>query len=156
MGILMSCPKEKKPISNPMGVGGRIRLKQKQLKQLCFDRKDPWTENQKAGEQERRQSGVPRRRLACPECSRKKNGKDEVVVEVGRQGQDIQALKNYPPGGPMVKNLPCNAEDTGSTPGPGRFQVPHATEQLTLRATNTEPALRSPQAATTELVCRNY
>ena len=24
------------------------------------------------------------------------------------------------PGGPVVKNLPCNARDTGSIPGPGR------------------------------------
>ena len=32
------------------------------------------------------------------------------------------------PGGTVVKNLPANAEDTGSSPGPGRF--PHAPEQL--------------------------
>lgn len=50
----MSCPKEKRTISNPMGVGGRVRLKQKQAKQLCFDRKDPWIENQKAGEKKAR------------------------------------------------------------------------------------------------------
>ena len=37
-----------------MGVGGRVRLKQKQPKQLCFDRKDPWIENQKAGEKKAR------------------------------------------------------------------------------------------------------
>ena len=27
------------------------------------------------------------------------------------------------PGGPVVKNLPANAGDTGSTPGPGRFYI---------------------------------
>ena len=41
-------------------------------------------------------------------------------------------------GGAVVKNLPANARDTGSSPGLGRF--PHATEQLSLRATTTEPA----------------
>ena len=28
-------------------------------------------------------------------------------------------------GGPVVKNPPANAEDTGSISGPGRFHVPH-------------------------------
>ena len=28
------------------------------------------------------------------------------------------------PGGPVVKNLPANAEDTSSTPGLGRFHMP--------------------------------
>ena len=28
------------------------------------------------------------------------------------------------PGGPVVKNLPCNARDTGSIAGPGRFRMP--------------------------------
>ena len=27
------------------------------------------------------------------------------------------------PGGPMVKNPPANAEDTGLIPGPGRFHM---------------------------------
>ena len=27
----------------------------------------------------------------------------------------------YFPGGPVAKNPPCNAQDTGSIPGPGRF-----------------------------------
>ena len=43
------------------------------------------------------------------------------------------------PGGAVGGNLPANAGDTGSIPGPGRF--PHATEQLSLCATTTEPAL---------------
>ena len=34
------------------------------------------------------------------------------------------------PGGPMVKNLPCNAGDMGSIPGQGT-KIPHAAEQLT-------------------------
>ena len=43
------------------------------------------------------------------------------------------------PGGSVVKNLPANAGDTGSSPGPGK--IPHATEQLSPCATTTEPAL---------------
>ena len=30
------------------------------------------------------------------------------------------------PGGPLVKNLPANAGDTGSIPGPGRFHMPRS------------------------------
>ena len=32
-------------------------------------------------------------------------------------------LPNFP-GGAAVKNLPANAGDTGSSPGPGRFHMP--------------------------------
>ena len=39
------------------------------------------------------------------------------------------------PGGPMVKNLPANAEDTGLITGPGRFHMP-----LSPGATTPEPA----------------
>ena len=50
------------------------------------------------------------------------------------------------PGGAVVKNLPANAGDTGSSPGPGTF--PHAAEQLSPCATTTEaqaPRARAPQ-----------
>ena len=33
------------------------------------------------------------------------------------------------PGGPVVKNLPCNTKDMGSIPGKGT-KTPHASEQL--------------------------
>ena len=42
------------------------------------------------------------------------------------------------PGGPVVKNLPCNAGDVGSIPGWGT-KIPRATEQLNLQAVTTEP-----------------
>ena len=43
------------------------------------------------------------------------------------------------PGGPVVKNLPSNAGDTGSIPGQGT-KVPHAMRQLeSLHAATTEP-----------------
>ena len=38
------------------------------------------------------------------------------------------------PGGPVAKNLPCNAEDEGSHPRQGT-KIPRAAEQLSPRAT---------------------
>ena len=46
------------------------------------------------------------------------------------------------PGGPVVKNPPSNAGDTGSIPGQ-RTKIPHASGQL------------SPPAATSEPVCHS-
>ena len=40
-------------------------------------------------------------------------------------------------GGPVVENPPSNARDAGSIPGRGT-KIPHATGQLSLRATTTE------------------
>ena len=42
------------------------------------------------------------------------------------------------PGGPVVKNLPSNAGDTGSIPARGT-KISHATQQLSPRTTTTEP-----------------
>ena len=42
------------------------------------------------------------------------------------------------PGGLVIKNLPGNAGDTGSTPGWG-IKIPHASKQLSLHATTIEP-----------------
>ena len=42
------------------------------------------------------------------------------------------------PGGPVVKNLPCNAGDVGSIPGWGT-KIPHASDQLSPLATAIEP-----------------
>ena len=44
------------------------------------------------------------------------------------------------PSGPVVKNPPSNAEDTGSILGRGT-KIPHAAGQLNLHATTREPAL---------------
>ena len=44
---------------------------------------------------------------------------------------------SYFPGGPVVKNSPCNAGDTGSIPGWGT-EIPHAGEQLRPGAAATE------------------
>ena len=41
------------------------------------------------------------------------------------------------PGGPVVKNLPCNAKDVGSIPSQGT-KIPHAIQQLSQRATTRE------------------
>ena len=40
---------------------------------------------------------------------------------------DMSQVKNYSegfPGGAVVKNLPANARDMGSSPGPGRSHMP--------------------------------
>ena len=47
------------------------------------------------------------------------------------------------PGGPMVKNLPANAGDTGSIPGQ-RTKISHAVGQLSPCAATTEPACLEP------------
>ena len=43
------------------------------------------------------------------------------------------------PGGPVVKNPPCNVGDVGLIPGQGT-KIPHAVGQLSLCATTAEPA----------------
>ena len=45
------------------------------------------------------------------------------------------------PGGPLVKNLPCNAEDTNSVPGWGT-EIPHAAEQLSIHASTRVHAMQ--------------
>ena len=52
------------------------------------------------------------------------------------------------PGGPVVKNPPANAGDTGSIPGPGRFHMPQGSWAH-------EPQLLSPGAATREATARS-
>ena len=63
-----------------------------------------------------------------------------TVIEGGYRGQRIRilavllplqtfrihlkSLNQGFPGGPVVKNLPANAGDTGSSPGPGRSHMP--------------------------------
>ena len=58
------------------------------------------------------------------------------------------------PGGPVVKNLPCNARDTGLISGLGRSYMPW--EQLSLCVTTIEPSLWSLGTATTEPTSHNY
>ena len=41
----------------------------------------------------------------------------------------IKGIGEGLPGGPVVKNPPCNSGDAGSTPGWGT-KIPHAMEQL--------------------------
>ena len=53
-------------------------------------------------------------------------------LELERAEQDF-------PGGTVSKNLPVNAGDTGSIPGPGK--MPHAAGQLRPSASTTEPML---------------
>ena len=55
----------------------------------------------------------------------------------------------------MVKNLPANAVDAGSSPGLGRSHMPQSNwarspQLLSLRSRAREPQLLSPHATTTE------
>ena len=59
------------------------------------------------------------------------------------------------PGGPVVKNPPANAGDTGSIPGQGRLRMPWSNkepvlEHSSLRSRARELQTLSPRAATTE------
>ena len=59
------------------------------------------------------------------------------------------------PGGPVVKNPPANAGDTGSSPGPGRSRMPRSgwarlPQLLSLRSGACEPQLLILHATTTE------
>ena len=60
-------------------------------------------------------------------------------MDVPPQAESKFTLPGDFPGGPVVKNLPSNAGDTGSTPGQGT-KIPHATEQPSPCATTTEVA----------------
>ena len=51
-------------------------------------------------------------------------------------GEQEPSADNFP-GGPVVKNLPANAGDTGSIPGPGRSHMPRGNSVR-------EPQLLSP------------
>jgi len=51
--------------------------------------------------------------------------------------------------GTVDKNPPCNARNTGSIPGLGRFHMLHTTKACA-------PGLLSPRVATTESTCCNY
>ena len=59
------------------------------------------------------------------------------------------------PVGTVVKNLPANAKDMGSRPGPGRSHMPwsnkaRAPQLLSLSSRAHKPQLLSPRATTTE------
>ena len=59
------------------------------------------------------------------------------------------------PGGSVVKNLPANSGDMGSSPDPRRYHMPwsneaHAPQLLSLNSRACEPQLLSPRATTTE------
>ena len=66
-------------------------------------------------------------------------------------GSNINTMTSQDaPSGPVVKNLPSNAGDKGSTPGLGT-EIPHTTGQLSLCAITREkdliPQERPPHAA---------
>ena len=62
------------------------------------------------------------------------SGKEEMSERVQGAPLSLREIKSESstlklhsldfPGGPEIKNMPANAEDTGSIPGPGRFHIP--------------------------------
>ena len=64
-------------------------------------------------------------------CTRELSLDDKVIYIFFKSPRDF-------PRGPVVKNPPCNAGDAGSIPGQGT-KIPHAIEQLSQRASTTEP-----------------
>ena len=65
-------------------------------------------------------------------------------------------LQKDVPGGPVVKNPPCNAGDVGSIPGLGT-EIPQALGQLSSHTATTEAAiqLESPWTAVKHPACHN-
>ena len=47
---------------------------------------------------------------------------DRATIQVGKKNS-VKILNVGFPGGAVVKNLPANAGDTGSSPGPGRSHM---------------------------------
>ena len=83
-------------------------------------------------------------------CSHSRNGSDREGPECGWGGGEETDGEGDFPGGPVVKNLPCNAGDTGLIPGWGT-NTPYATEQL-------NPCMRHNQrnqVASSEPACGN-
>ena len=72
-----------------------------------------------------------RRRKNCGEKGRERKGRREERINTKLKGRDF-------PDGPVVKNPPSNAGDVGSIPGQGT-KIPHASGQLSPRATTREP-----------------
>ena len=65
-------------------------------------------------------------------------GKDVERDEIPCLFQSSKLPSGDFPGGPVVKNPPVNARDTGLIPGLGT-KIPHAMGQLSPRSATTEP-----------------
>ena len=61
----------------------------------------------------------------------------ELVCRICKEPSKLNS-KGDSPGGPVVKNPPCNAGDAGLIPGQGT-RIPHAARQLSWHATTREP-----------------
>jgi hypothetical protein len=68
---------------------------------------------------------------------------DPEVRELARTSED-RLLRRFP-GHPVMKNLPSNAEDAGSSPGTGT-RIPHAAGQLSLPTAAQDATVRIPHA----------
>ena len=75
------------------------------------------------------------RHSSCHDSSRLRH-MEVAWWDIGREY--AEQLQEDFPGGPVVRNLPCNARDRGLIPGQGT-KILHAVEQLNLRATSRKP-----------------
>ena len=49
-----------------------------------------------------------------------------TLKNLARKSRKLKVQSRDFPGGAVVKNLPANAADTGSSPGPGRSHMPRS------------------------------
>ena len=68
---------------------------------------------------------------------------DPLLRELARTPED-RLLRDFP-GCPVMKNLPLNAEDMGSSPGTGT-RIPHAAGQLSLPTMTKDASVKIPHA----------
>ena len=59
--------------------------------------------------------------------TRRHGHKHSWVIDHGNSTSQLLSSRGFP-GGPVVKNLPCNEGDTDSIPGPGRSLCHGVTE----------------------------
>ena len=51
---------------------------------------------------------------------------NENMLNLSQRNENFKYIDGDFPGGAVVKNLPANAGDTGSSPGPGRSHMPQS------------------------------
>ena len=59
-------------------------------------------------------------------CGKKNGGGGEIIQISICLNLNLKTLPLGFPGGAVVENLPANAGDTGSSPGPGRSHMPRS------------------------------
>ena len=71
---------------------------------------------------------------------KKENEPERRVIEIFAKIRKKKKFTRDVPGGPVVKNYPCNARDKGLIPGQ-RIKIPPAVGQLSLCDPTTGPTI---------------